>query len=68
MAADPASYGMTDTMCRMHGDAQFTGSYVSAHDSMMVLIGAGYNPQVLMTAMCCPAQKAQALVARIKKS
>ena len=43
-------YGMTDTMGRMHGDAQFAGSSsVPAHVEMMGLIGAGNNPQVLMT-------------------
>ena len=42
MAAGPASYGMTDTMGRMHGDAQFAGSSsVPAHVEMMGLIGAG---------------------------
>ena len=45
MAAGPASYGMTDTMGRMHGDAQFAGSSsVPAHVEMMGLIGAGNNP------------------------
>ncbi|MBO5287431.1 MAG: GGGtGRT protein, partial [Clostridia bacterium] len=47
MAAGPASYGMTDTMGRMHGDAQFAGSSsVPAHVEMMGLIGAGNNPMV----------------------
>ena len=50
MAAGPASYGMTDTMGRMHSDAQFAGSSsVPAHDEMMGLIGAGNNPMVGMT-------------------
>jgi hypothetical protein len=47
MAAGHASYGMTDTMWRMHGDAQFTGfSSVPAHVEMMGLIGMGNNPMV----------------------
>ena len=47
MAAGPASYGMTDTMGRMHSDAQFAGSSsVPAHVEMMVLIGMGNNPMV----------------------
>ena len=50
MAAGPASYGMTDTMGRMHSDAQFAGSSsVPAHVAMMGLIGAGNNPMVGMT-------------------
>lgn len=50
MAAGPASYGMTDTMGRMHCDAQFAGSSsVPAHVEMMGLIGAGNNPMVGMT-------------------
>ena len=50
MAAGPASYGMTDTMGRMHSDAQFAGSSsVPAHVEMMGLIGAGNNPRVGMT-------------------
>ncbi|MBQ9163032.1 MAG: GGGtGRT protein [Clostridia bacterium] len=50
MAAGPASYGMTDTLGRMHGDAQFAGSSsVPAHVEMMGLIGAGNNPMVGMT-------------------
>ena len=50
MTAGPASYGMTDTMGRMHGDAQFAGSSsVPAHVEMMGLIGAGNNPMVGMT-------------------
>ncbi len=50
MAAGPASYGMTDTMGRMHSDAQFAGSSsVPAHVEMMGLIGAGNNPMVGMT-------------------
>ena len=47
MAAGPASYGMTDTMGRMHSDAQFAGSSsVPAHVEMMGLIGMGKNPMV----------------------
>ena len=47
MAAGPASYGMTDTMGRMHSDAQFAGSSsVPAHVEMMGLIGMGNNPRV----------------------
>ena len=50
MAAGPASYGMTDTMGRMHSDAQFAGSSsVPAHVEMMGLLGAGNNPLVGMT-------------------
>ena len=50
MAAGPASYGMTDTMGRMHSDAQFAGSSsVPAHVEMMGLIGAGNNQMVGMT-------------------
>ena len=45
-----ASYGMTDTLGRMHSDAQFAGSSsVPAHVEMMGLIGAGNNPMVGMT-------------------
>ncbi len=47
VAAGPASYGMTDTMGRMHSDAQFAGSSsVPAHVDMMGLIGMGNNPMV----------------------
>jgi hypothetical protein len=47
IAAGPASYGMTDTMGRMHCDAQFAGSSsVPAHVEMMGLIGMGNNPMV----------------------
>ena len=47
MAAGPASYGMTDTLGRMHSDAQFAGSSsVPAHVEMMGLIGMGNNPMV----------------------
>lgn len=47
MAAGPASYGLTDTMGRMHGDAQFAGSSsVPAHVEMMGFIGMGNNPMV----------------------
>ncbi len=50
MAAGPASYGMTDTLGRMHSDAQFAGSSsVPAHVAMMGFIGAGNNPMVGMT-------------------
>ena len=50
MAAGPASYGMTDTLGRMHSDAQFAGSSsVPAQVEMMGLIGAGNNPMVGMT-------------------
>ena len=50
MATGPASYGMTDTLGRMHSDAQFAGSSsVPAHVEMMGLIGAGNNPMVGMT-------------------
>ncbi len=56
MAAGPASYGMTDTMGRMHSDAQFAGSSsVPAHVEMMGLIGAGNNPMVGMTVACAVA-------------
>ena len=56
MAAGPASYGLTDTMGRMHGDAQFAGSSsVPAHVEMMGLIGAGNNPMVGMTVACAVA-------------
>ena len=50
MAAGPASYGMTDTMGRMHSDTQFAGSSsVPALVEMMGLIGAGNNPMGGMT-------------------
>ena len=50
MAAGPASYGMTDTMGRMHSDAQFAGSSsVPAHVEMMGFLGMGNNPMVGMT-------------------
>ena len=53
MAAGPASYGFTDTLGRMHSDAQFAGSSsVPAHVEMMGLIGAGNNPMVGMTVAC----------------
>ncbi len=56
MAAGPASYGMTDTMGRMHSAAQFAGSSsVPAHVEMMGLIGAGNNPMVGMTVACAVA-------------
>ena len=53
MAAGPASYGMTDTMGRMHSDAQFAGSSsVPAHVEMMGLIGMGNNAMVGATVAC----------------
>ena len=56
MAAGPSSYGMTDTMGRMHSDAQVAGSSsVPAHVEMMGLIGAGNNPMVGMTVACAVA-------------
>ena len=56
MAAGPASYGMTDTMGRMHSDAQFAGSSsVPAHVEMMGLIGMGNNPMVGATVTCAVA-------------
>ncbi len=56
MAAGPASYGMTDTMGRMHSDAQFAGSAsVPAHVEMMGLIGMGNNPMVGATVACAVA-------------
>ncbi|MCQ2440896.1 MAG: GGGtGRT protein [Clostridia bacterium] len=56
MGAGPSSYGMTDTMGRMHSDAQFAGSSsVPAHVEMMGLIGAGNNPMVGMTVACAVA-------------
>ena len=61
MAAGPASYGMTDTMGRMHSDAQFAGSSsVPAHVEMMGLIGMGNNPMVGATvAVAVAVQQAQ---------
>ena len=56
MAAGPSSYGMTDTMGRMHSDAQFAGSSsVPAHVEMMGLIGMGNNPMVGATVACAVA-------------
>ena len=56
MAAGPASYGMTDTMGRMHSDAQFAGSSsVPAHVEMMGYIGMGNNPMVGATVACAVA-------------
>ena len=56
MAAGPASYGMTDTMGRMHSDAQFAGSSsVPAHVEMMGFIGMGNNPMVGATVACAVA-------------
>ena len=61
MAAGPASYGMTDTMCRMHSDAQFAGSSsVPAHVEMMGFMGMGNNPMVGAT-VAIAVQVAQAL-------
>ena len=56
MGAGPSSYGMTDTMGRMHSDAQFAGSSsVPAHVEMMGLIGMGNNPMVGATVACAVA-------------
>ena len=56
MAAGPASYGLTDSMGRMHGDAQFAGSSsVPAHVEMMGLIGMGNTPMVGATVACAVA-------------
>ncbi|MDD3831179.1 MAG: GGGtGRT protein [Clostridia bacterium] len=56
VAAGPASYGLTDTMGRMHSDAQFAGSSsVPAHVEMMGLIGMGNNPMVGATVACAVA-------------
>lgn len=56
MAAGPASYGLTDTMGRMHSDAQFAGSSsVPAHVEMMGLIGMGNNPMVGASVACAVA-------------
>ena len=56
VAAGPASYGLTDSMGRMHGDAQFAGSSsVPAHVDMMGLIGMGNNPMVGATVACAVA-------------
>ncbi len=56
MGAGPASYGLTDTMGRMHGDAQFAGSSsVPAHVEMMGFIGMGNNPMVGATVACAVA-------------
>lgn len=61
MAAGPASYGMTDTMGRMHSDAQFAGSSsVPAHVEMMGLIGMGNNPMVGATVACAVAVETNA--------
>ena len=61
MAAGPASYGMTDTLCRMHSDAQFAGSSsVPAHVEMMGFLGIGNNPMVGCT-VACAVDVAQAL-------
>ena len=56
VAAGPASYGLTDSMGRMHGDAQFAGSSsVPAHVEMMGLVGMGNNPMVGATVACAVA-------------
>ena len=56
VAAGPASYGLTDTLGRVHSSAQFAGSSsVPAHVEMMGLIGAGNNPMVGMTVACAVA-------------
>ena len=56
VAAGPSSYGLTDSMGRMHGDAQFAGSSsVPAHVEMMGLIGMGNNPMVGATVACAVA-------------
>ena len=69
MAAGPASYGMTDTMGRMHSDAQFAGSSsVPAHVEMMGLIGAGNNPMVGMTVAVAVAVEEAAKAANSKIS
>ena len=61
MAAGPASYGMTDTMGRMHSDAQFAGSSsVPAHVEMMGFLGIGNSPMVGCT-VACAVDVAQAL-------
>lgn len=67
MAAGPASYGMTDTMGRMHSDAQFAGSSsVPAHVEMMGLIGMGNNPMVGATVSVAVAIQEAAQAGRIK--
>ncbi len=56
VAAGPASYGLTDTMGRMHGDSQFAGSSsVPSHVAMMGFIGMGNNPIVGATVACAVA-------------
>jgi len=56
MGAGPASYGLTDSLGRLHGDAQFAGSSsVPAHVEMMGLIGMGNNPMVGATVACAVA-------------
>jgi hypothetical protein len=56
VAAGPASYGLTDSLGRLHGDAQFAGSSsVPAHVEMMGLIGMGNNPMVGATVACAVA-------------
>ena len=64
MAAGPASYGMTDTMGRMHSDAQFAGSSsVPAHVEMMGFLGIGNNPMVGCS-VACAVDVAQALASK----
>jgi hypothetical protein len=67
MAAGPASYGMTDTMGRMHSDAQFAGSSsVPAHVEMMGFLGMGNNPMVGCS-VACAVEITHAFAARCKK-
>jgi len=67
MAAGPASYGMTDTMGRMHSDAQFAGSSsVPAHVEMMGFLGMGKQPMVgASVAVAVALEQAQSEVARV---
>ena len=67
MAAGPASYGMTDTMGRMHSDAQFAGSSsVPAHVEMMGFLGMGNNPMVGATvAVAVAVEQASSDVAHV---
>lgn len=66
MAAGPASYGMTDTLGRMHSDAQFAGSSsVPAHVDMMGFIGMGNNPMVGATVAVAVAVEEAAKAGRI---
>ena len=58
MAAGPASYGMTDTMGRMHSDARFAGpSSVPAHVEMMGFLGISNNPMTGCTVACAVADR-----------